>query len=227
MIRRNSTMVSAIAQELRERISAGQLKPGQLLPPQKELAVEFDVGLSTVREAVQMLTAIGLVESRPGKGSWVPKDAMLTMFSPSLVKSRLGELNARQVLEARAVIEVALTKFAAERADPEELKRIENSMEAMKSVIEDTQAFVKADLDFHFSVAKAAHSEVLEQFYQSVRELLPEVITELVLLPKVKQESISLQENILIAIQRGDVEKARHAAQMHMEYIEFLLNRYE
>ncbi len=226
-IRRNATMVSTIARELRDRISSGQLQPGQLLPPMKDLAEEFDVGLSTVREAVQMLTAMGLLESRPGRGTWVPKDARVMLLHPAMIKERLTQSNARQVYEARAVIEVALTRLAAQRARPEDIHLIEQAMAEMHQQVDDTRAFVRADLDFHLSVARAAHSQVLEQFYYSVREFLPEVISELVILPQVKEESLDLQDAILQAIRRHDEPRAVREAQKHMEYIERLLNQYE
>jgi GntR family transcriptional repressor for pyruvate dehydrogenase complex len=207
-------------------ILSGQLQPGQLLEPQKALAERYGVGLSTLRESIQALEAVGLVASHPGKGTWVRQDALNTVFNSTEVKTRLGELNAQQVYEARSVVEVGLTRFAALRASPEDIRLIWQALEAMQSGLSDEKAFVQADLEFHLAVARASHNQLLEQFYHLVRELLSEVITELVLLPDVKEESIVLQRSIVKAIQAHDVPSAEAAALEHMQYIETLLKRY-
>ena len=71
--------------------------PMELLPPQRELTARFGVGASTMREAVQTLIAVGLLQSHPGKGTWVREDAGAGLIHPEAVRARLGELNARCV----------------------------------------------------------------------------------------------------------------------------------
>ena len=101
-----STLVDHVTQQLRQMIMDGEITPGEYLPSRKELADQFGVGLSTVHEAVQALTAVGMLQSRAGKGTWVRGDALDTLIPLHVVKHRLGDLNARQLYEARAVIEV-------------------------------------------------------------------------------------------------------------------------
>jgi len=227
-MRRRNTIVDEIADELRATILSGQLKPGEYLAPQKALADRFGVGLSTVRESIQVLAAVGLVESHPGKGTWVRPDALNMVFNSTEVKTRLGALNAQQVYEARLVIEVGLTRFAAERATAEDIAAIWQALLDMESAaaVNNEAGFVKADLEFHLAVAKAGHNHLLEQFYHLVRELLSEVIAEMVMLPNVKQESIVLQRAIAQAIEDKDSQRAQDEAQKHMQYIEDLLRIY-
>jgi GntR family transcriptional repressor for pyruvate dehydrogenase complex len=220
-----STLVADVIQELRQIILTGKVQPGEFLPPRKELAAQFGVGLSTVHEAIQALTAVGMVASRPGKGTWVRDDALDTLIHPAVVKSRLGELNARQVYEARFVIEVALTEFAAQRATPEDIEGIWEALKAMEATVESGEAFVEADLEFHLAVAKAGHNDLLEQFYHLARKLLSEVITEMVRLPNVKEDSIHLQRAIAQAIEQCDSDQARQAALDHVTYVNHVLDR--
>ena len=201
-------------------ILTGQVQPGEFLPTRKELAAQFGVGLSTVHEAIQALTAVGMLESRPGKGTWVRSDTLDTLIHPAVIETRLGELRARQVYEARFVIEVALTELAAKRATPEEIGQIWHALEAMEATVEDNQAFVEADLEFHLAVARASHNELLEQFYHLSRKLLTEVIGEMLKLPDVKEESIPIQRAIAQAIAQGNPDQARRAAVDHMEHVE-------
>ena len=220
---RKSTLVDGVAHELRQMILTGEVQPGGFLPTRKELAAQFGVGLSTVHEAIQVLSAVGMLESRPGKGTWVREDVLDTLIHPAAVQTRLGELNARQVYEARFVIEVALTEFAAERAAPADVGRIWNAIKAMEAALEDDETFVEADLEFHLAAARAGHNELLEQFYHLSRKLLSEVITEMIKLPNVKQDSIRLQRAIAQAIEQHDPHRARQTAIDHMEYVDHLL----
>jgi len=122
------------------------------------------------------------------------------------------------------VIEVALTELAAQRATPEEIERIWGAVKSMEASVEDDGAFVEADLEFHMAVAKAGHNDLLEQFYHLARKLLSEVITEMVRLPKVKEESIRLQRAIARAVEQRDLHKAREAALDHVAYVNDVLD---
>lgn len=218
-----STLVDDTADALRQMILQGKLCPGDFLPSQKELAAQFGVGASTIHEAIQVLVAVGWLQSHPGKGTWVRRDALDGLFQPEAVRARLGELNIRSLCEARSVIEVALTELAATRATAGELQQIRTALSAMREKIADTPAFVKADLDFHLSVARAGHNDLLAQFYQLARRLLEELIHDLVSLPEVKEESIRIQAAILATLEAHDSKKARLAAEEHMHYIYRLL----
>jgi GntR family transcriptional repressor for pyruvate dehydrogenase complex len=220
------SLVTNLTHELRQMILDGQIQPGDYLPSQKELAARFGVGLSTIHEAIQVLVAGGLLQARPGKGTWVNPEFTDRVFQPHEVKNRLGELHARQLYEARSVIEVALTRLAAERATSQDIQRIQNSIQAMQSA-QDEVEFIEADLEFHQAVAAAAHSELLEEFYHLTRQLFAEVATELIHLPGVLDESIPLQGKIAENIAQHDSQAAQSSAMAHMLYIASLLDRYE
>jgi GntR family transcriptional repressor for pyruvate dehydrogenase complex len=218
------TLVDRVVQQLRQLITSGQIQPGEFLPPRKTLAARFGVGLSTIHEAVQALAAVGMVSSHPGVGTWVREDAFETLIPPTLLEARLGDLNARQIYEARSVIEVALTEFAAQRATPEAVERIQTALQAMEAAGDNLDLFVEADLEFHLAVARAGQNELLEQFYHLARTLLSEIITEMVKLPNVKEEAIRLQRAIAQAIEHHNPSQARRAALKHMRSVEHILN---
>ena len=217
------TLVDDVTRELRQMILEREIQPGEFLPPRKDLATQFGVGLSTIQEAIQALSAVGMLESRPGKGTWVREDALDTLIHPAVIRTRLGELQARQVYEARFVIEIALTELATKRATPEDIDRIWDALADMEATVEDVEAFVEADLAFHLAVARAGHNELLEQFYHLSRRLIVEVISEMLKLPDVKEDSISIQRAIAQAIEQGDPDAARQAAVDHMEHVDHWL----
>jgi GntR family transcriptional repressor for pyruvate dehydrogenase complex len=218
-----STLVHSVSAQLRQMILRGEIQPGEYLPSRKELATRFGVGISTIHEAIQALTALGLVASHPGKGTWVRKDALDRLIHSSEFESRMGELDAHLVYEARSVVEVALTELAAQRAVSEDVERIREALAAMETADQDTAAFVEADLDFHLAVARAGHNSLLEQFYHLSRKLLSKVIADWVKQPGVKEESIRIQRVIAQAIEQHDCHQARQAALDHMAYIGRLL----
>ena len=223
--RSRNSLVDHVVQALREMIVSRKYPPGAFLPPQKSLAAQFDVGLSTIHEAMQVLTALGLIESHPGKGTWVRRDSTSALLHPDAVRSRLSELNAQQLYEARSVIEVGLIRLAAQRATEAEIRQILSAMRAVEAAPND-ETFVKADQDYHLAVARAGHNELLEQFYHVARELLAEMASELIALPAVKEESMPLQAAVAKAIAQHQVQKAEKAALAHMRYIARLLRKY-
>jgi GntR family transcriptional regulator, transcriptional repressor for pyruvate dehydrogenase complex len=212
---RRNTVVAETARELRERILAGKLKPGEYLPSQKTLAGEFGVGMSTIHEALQVLSSAGLVQSCPGKGTWVSEDALDTLVHPAAIKSRLGDMSFWVLHEARSVIEVTLAELAAERARPEDMERIwaaVNAMEAMAADADDA-AYAQKDLEFHLAVAKAGHNELLEQFYHLAFKLFSEFLSEVMALPEAKRELFQAHNRTLAeAIQTRERRRARQAA---------------
>jgi len=221
------TLVDLVVHELRQMILDGEIQPGDFLPTRKELAAQFGVGLSTVHEAIQALAAVGMLESRPGKGTWVREDTLDTLIHPAVVESRLGELDAQKVYEARFVIEIALTELAAKRATPQDIEQIRNALETMEAVIDDDEAFVEADLEFHLAVARAGRNGLLEQFYHLSRRLLVEVISEMVRLPRVKEDALRIQRDTAEAIAQGDPDRAREVAVEHMKHVHDLIEMWD
>jgi GntR family transcriptional repressor for pyruvate dehydrogenase complex len=214
-----STLVDDTADKIRQMIFSGEIKPGELLPSRKELAEQFDVGISTIHEAVQSLSTVGLVESRPGKGTWVRHDALESVIHPSIITNRFGEIDADTIYEARLFIEVALAELAARKATPEDVERIWAALSEAHEVIADDEDFVGADWDFHLAIAEAAHNELLQAFYHLARELLLDFIEDAISLPNVKEEATEYHVAQAQAIEQHDPQKARQAALDHMLYV--------
>ncbi|MBN1317070.1 MAG: FadR family transcriptional regulator [Anaerolineales bacterium] len=205
-------------------ILAGDLPPGTFLPPRKDLAAQFNVGLSTIHEAIKALTTMGLLESRSGKGTWVLPEARDRLVRLDIVGNRLSELGAIEIYEARMVIEVALVDFAAQRATSGEIEEIFQAVRSMKATQNDESAYVESDLSFHFAVARAAHNTVLEQFYHLVQNLLSDILVELNKLPKAIEDGIAQQEAIALAILDHNPTIAK---QLTCDLLKDFLNRIE
>jgi GntR family transcriptional repressor for pyruvate dehydrogenase complex len=214
-----STLVDDTADKIRKMIFDGTIEPGELLPPRRKLAEQFEVGISTIHEAIQSLSAVGLVESRPGKGTWVRHDALDSVIHPSIITNRFGDIDAETIYEARKFLEASLAELAARKATPEDIKRIWGSLRRAHEVIADDDDFVSADWDFHLAIAEAAHNELLQAFYHLARELLLRFIQDAISLPNVKEEATQYHIAQATAVEQHDPDKARRAALDHMLYV--------
>jgi GntR family transcriptional regulator, transcriptional repressor for pyruvate dehydrogenase complex len=215
-----NTLVDDTADRIRQMIFSGQIKPGELLPSRKELASQFGVGIATIHEAVKSLDAVGLVESRPGKGTWVSENALQSVIHPEMILNRFGPIDLRSVYEARMALELALAELAAQKATAEEVEEMFRYLEDAHQVMGDDGEFVRIDWDFHMTVARATHNVLLQAFYTLSRDLLIELISDVIKLPLVKEEASALHREQAEAIARHDVAGATAAARKHMLYLE-------
>ncbi len=214
-----NTLVDAASDKIRQMIFDGQIKPGELLPPRKKLAAQFGVGISTIHEAIKSLDAVGLVESRPGKGTWVRHNALDSVINPSLITNRFGQIGVETIYEARLMLEVALAELAAQKATTEDIEAMWNAFNAAQAVIDDNEEFARLDWDFHLAIAKAGHNVLIETFYHLSRELLLDFVIDVIKLPSVKEEASDYHRIQAEAIANHDVEAARKAAYEHMLYL--------
>jgi len=214
-----NTLVDDTINKIRRMIFDGIIKPGEMLPSRKELADQYDVGISTIHEAVKSLHSVGLVESRPGKGTWVRKDAMNSVIHPSFITNRFGALDVDTIYEARLMMEVSLAELAARKATPEEIRNIRRAFDASQEVIDDDEEFARRDWEFHMAIAKAGKNRLIETFYNLSREMLLEFIIDIIKLPTVKEDALGYHRKQVEAMEKHDVQGSCEAAKEHMLYL--------
>jgi GntR family transcriptional repressor for pyruvate dehydrogenase complex len=214
-----STLVDDAADKIRQMIFEGEIKPGEMLPSRKELADQFDVGISTIHEAIKSLDSVGLVESRPGRGTWVREDAMESVIHPSFITNRFGTLEVDTIYEARLMLEVALAELAARKATQADIDEIRRCFGEAQAVIDDNEEFARKDWEFHMAIAKAGKNLLIETFYNLSREMLLEFIIDIIKLPTVKEDASAYHRQQVEAIENRDVEGSRRAAHDHMLYL--------
>jgi len=148
------------------RIIGGALNPGEILPEQIELSRQLGVSRTVVREATKVLTAKGLVESRPKRGTVVLPRANWRLLDPDVLawQTELGGNDefVKNVFEVREIIEPAAAKLAAERATPEEAEAIKRAYAAMEQA-SDQGDYLQADIRYHELMVSATHNDHLIQ----------------------------------------------------------------
>lgn len=138
------------------------------MPGHRGLAAQFDVSLSTIREAISMLVSDGLITTRAGRGTFVAVDLPHhTRLGPPLLRAEFEEL-----VEARMMIEAQLARLAAERASEEQVAVLRGAVERMHEASASPALYPDADVDFHLALAAAANNRYLFQAMSDIRDLL-------------------------------------------------------
>ncbi len=162
-------LADQVAERLMALIAEGRLQPGDRLPSELELMKQFQVGRSSIREAIGALSLIGLVTVKPGQGTHVAD------FSAEGEAKRIGLIGIgrekiNELVEARIELECVIVRLAAERATDEEIAEIRSKHEQLKEALSRDDEPITADLEFHLAVARSCHNSVLIRFLMELRQ---------------------------------------------------------
>lgn len=212
--------------QIEEMILEGTFNPGQRLPPERELAARFEVSRPSLREALQKLIARGLLTSRQGGGTYVAEN-LGSGFSDPLMKLFETHPEAQyDLLEFRHALEGVSAYYAALRGTVADKQKIRYCYEELQRC-HDLRLFdqeVKADVEFHLSIASAAHNTVLLHMMRALFSLLNHHISDNLskIYPKPEyRRSIHEQHGLLLeAIEAGNASLARKAVQDHLAFVE-------
>lgn len=212
-----TTLSEEIASRLTGYILEMGLKPGDQLPPERELIARLKVGRSSLREALKILGAVGAVDVQGREGTFVGRGGASLLAKPLFWNLLLENRSMEEVIEARRIIEVDLAGLAAERADEEEVGAVGHQLELMRASVGDADTYSEHDVEFHLAVAEAGHNSILSQVLVTTRHILRAWIRKNI--SDVGGTPHSLNEHVPIyeAIARHDVEAAREAMEQHLE----------
>lgn len=216
---RRSNLAQTVAQQLLELIHKQELGAGSKLPSEMELKEAFGVGRSTIREAINGLVALGAVEVRHGHGAFVRVDPTP---SPETVDAAIRRGVTRDLLEARAAMEVAIAQYAAERAEDEDLAAIQESLRSAEEEIADGGGAVKQGGEFHLLVAEAARNEICCQFIRMILSMMEERGIALSAQDGYPQWELKAHRSVFEAVSSGDGERARRAMARHLNDMQMI-----
>ena len=158
------------------RILSGEFRPGSLLPSESELCESLRISRSALREAIRVLSAKGLVRTRPRVGTLVREIEDWSLLDPEMLEWSMAcppsPEFVRSLLEARRVIEPAAARFAALRASARDVAELEAAYERMERTPEDLVAFNEADVDFHRGLLRASHNLIFQQMWTTISAAL-------------------------------------------------------
>ena len=220
-------MPEAIAQQIEEQIYRGQLLPDEMLPSESALMKEFGVGRNTVREALRMLEASGLVSVRQGShGGAIIKGFTAEFVSDFLIKAfRLGGISAEAFHEFRLAIEPSVAEFIAMKKDldPVLISRMEGNIEQSKKLLDSGIPTVHGNMDFHVLLAEATGNQLFVIILRTLRAGLDMIAPESE--EGFRFETIEYHGRILDAIKAGDSKSAKELMHEHLLQIREVIRK--
>ena len=212
----SGTPVSEVARKLMDLFTGGSIAPGTRLPPERQLASTLGVGRSAVREALAALEIIGIVDVRPGSGTYLRGTASELLPQTLRWGLLIGERNTAELLELRSGLEIYVARLAAARATEGDRERIAEHVRRMRAHVGDLAAFARADLDFHNALADAAGNKVLVDQLQVVRSLLQVYADRAVHDEEAARVALDEHDRVHRAVRDGDQDAAASAMAVHM-----------
>ena len=192
------------------------LKPGDKLPSQDELAKQFKVSRNTLREAINKLSVIGLVSARQGVGTIVNIPSATNYLSPLSDHLLMDKTSVTDFLEARISVEMTTVKLAAIRAKADDITRLEQIFVKQAGAINKAAEFSRLDAQFHLELAKTSKNKVLVKILETLWELLNRFIGEVVQLPGSVEKAFGFHRKILDAIISHNPQKAEKEVLDHL-----------
>lgn len=212
-----------IFQKIQAEITSGLLKVGDKLPPERELAINYSVSRTSIREALRLLELSDFVEIRQGDGTFIKNNAQQTVQQQlTSVVLKTDQTTLFEMLELRLILESQCAALAALRATGLDIEKIARTLEAMKNT-DNEEIGIQADLDFHMAIATAANNSVLAQLISSFEPHMRSTIevTRKHRLSSKENFARTLEEHraIFIAISRGESERAKALMEDHIRTI--------
>jgi GntR family transcriptional regulator, transcriptional repressor for pyruvate dehydrogenase complex len=219
-IEKKKNTTGIIVQKLLELISARSLKPGDKLPPERELSELMKVSRPSLREALKSLEMMNIIRIKQGSGAFVNKLEPESLVEHLDIVFTLDDTLYHDLFKARRVLESAIAGMAAENIGDDELIEIEANIKAAAAAIKKPQEFLELDFKLHSLILKASRNRILPVFIQSINKLNLMTREKTNGLLKIRQSSIRDHHNILAALKARDPEQAAKAMEEHLYNVE-------
>lgn len=209
-----------IINQIKTLIMEGELKPGDPLPPERALMKLLNVSRPSIREALKSLVGMGLLETSKGNRTVVKSIAAGRMIEPlhHLLKDDFNIVF--EIIEVRKAIEAWNAYYAAKRATPDDIARLEDNINSMHIQLEtDGLSLEKEDADFHLAISEAAHNKVQTHIMFTIYDILKNSIGQYY--DDLDHHAIYQQHlNIVDAIKKRVPDLARQRLLEHLDYVE-------
>lgn len=207
--------------QLKSLINSGEWPVGQRIPGEPSLSQQLGVGRSTVREAVRALVHTGLLETRPGDGTYVRAATEIEGVLGNFLKGS----QILEIYEVRRAVELEAARLAVERRDDQDLASMKSALHDRRATREvGAQAFLEADMRFHLAVVDSARNPVLSVLYRSFMEALREALVPVVERGLQTRDTDELHSALYDAIEARDAKAAQLATQSHLDSTERALS---
>jgi GntR family transcriptional repressor for pyruvate dehydrogenase complex len=213
---KGSAATHLVVAHVRGMIDRGELKAGDRLPAERELAQQLGVSRPSLRAGLRSLAVMGVVQIRPGSGSFFAAGPPALGTDALSFQAALHGFTREQMFEARLVLEVAVAGLAADRATPDRLMPISDETSGMFASMDDRQAFLLHDIAFHRAVASACANPILSSLVDMVSELFRQQRRQTINRANDLKDAAEEHRRIYLAIRGRDPERARRMMSEHL-----------
>src|SRR5215203_7156785 len=215
---RRGTTFAEVVSQLRDMIHRGELRPGDRLPPERDLAKLLGVSRPTLRAGISSLAAVGVLQPRRGAGTFVveAEGSPALDSSPLRLMASLQRFTPAEMFEARRSLEMAIAGLAAERATGDQMASMSEEIAGMFASLDDPEQFLVHDMRFHQTVAAASGNRILTSLMNMVATILFDTRIKTVKRATDLKESAEMHRHVYRAIREHDPEAARHAMSAHL-----------
>jgi GntR family transcriptional repressor for pyruvate dehydrogenase complex len=220
---KSTRIYEEIVRQVKQLISEGRFKSGDRLPPERELAEKFVVSRTSVREALRALESLGLIDIRPGEGTFVREVSIDALIGPLALLMTSQREAIGELFEARRVLEPAIAALAASRATPDEVQEMERILEDQAREIAEGRTGLAQDAAFHAAIGTAAHNRAITRLVHAIMDLLTQSREESINTPGRPTRSHQDHRRIVQAIARRNCAAARQAMLDHLVAVEALV----
>lgn len=212
-----------IAEQLLAQIGSRRLRPGDALPPERELTQTFQVGRSSIREALRMLESQGVIAPASG-GAFVVADAANPLETSLRLLFTLDEqAGMHDLFELRRIIECEAAALAAERHRDEHLDEMDAAIAEMDASLAESargDTFIEADVRFHLAVAEATGNRLVLHSMHAVRDVLRRALITVFHIPQSPESAVVEHRAIRAAVAAGDAGRASAEMRAHLSRVQ-------
>src|SRR4029078_5105200 len=210
---RRGTTFQEVVSQLREMIHRGELRPGDRLPPERDLAERRGVSRATFRAGISSLAAVGVLQPRRGAGTFVVESEGPPALDSNALRlmASLQRFTPAEMFEARRSLEMAIAALAAERATGDQMAEMSEEITGMFPSLDEPEQFLVHDMHFHQTVAAASGNRILTALMNMVATILFEVRSKTVKRARDLKESAEMHRRIYRAIRDRNADAARDA----------------
>ena len=217
-----ATTSEQVAARLREMIHRGELRPGDRLPAERDLAKQLGVSRPTLRGGIRSLTTVGVLRARQGAGTFVVDvdESPALDGGPLRLMASLRGFTPAEMFEARRALEMAIAGLAAERVTGDDLAAIAEELAAMFAALDEPEVFLAHDMRFHQAVAAASGNRILTALMNMLATILFDERRKTVRRARDLKESAEMHRRVYRAVRDRDPEAARAAMRDHLTLAE-------
>ena len=216
----SSKIYERIAEQIEQLILNGELRSGDRLPTERELAEQFQASRTAVREAMKTLAQKGLVDMRPGRGTIVIDGTSKALRHSFGLMMKVGQAgSSTNLVEVREILEPEIAALAAMRAGEEHITAMQESVMVMDASLDDADAYITADNNFHQALAKGTQNVLILALVDSIVYLLSEQRKQIFSVKGGPERGQVHHKRILEAVMNHDPQAARTAMYAHLRQV--------